>query len=329
MHLRASLKKVGRLVGAVLVVAGLLAAAGAHRAAADNDVNLCPADRPCITELFVEGGVLKVRWSGNSEKYHLRVLTADGQVFANKADYEDGPLVWGWTLNDSVWGHTLRVSVQGCTDPTIGTDRCTQPAVKEIAMHAPRAPENVRLDGDTVHFDRIDDVLDSHPRLRGIRKADGRDVYITHGGHTVRSLRLPAGWRDEFSAIKICAVNPAGERCTDVQTRIIANPQVTPNLPPAPTTPANFRGERDGGFGTRIILNWRDASDEEYYYLTAFSAQTGQQVGPLAAPAPKLGANSTTFIVTGDFAALVGGIEFHLQACNAGGCSAPAKAVVQ
>lgn len=89
-------------------------------------------------------------------------------------------------------------------------------------------------------------------------------------------------------------------------------------------------GRKIGRSGARILLSWSDTSNEEYYYLTAFSAQTGQPVSfPLSAPAPKLGANSTVFIDSGQITALVGGVEFHLQACNAGGCSAPAKVVVQ
>ena len=324
MKLTVSLKTAGRFAGAMVAAAGLLATVSTHKAAA-GDVNPCAADRPCITELFISpNSVLSARWFGSWDAYNIRW---ENPALVRDADVGDAHTD-GITVLESAWNRTYRFSVQGCNRRFLAPSVCTSFAASEIALKAPAAPQNVRLSGDTVTFDRLDSLA-FHAELRGIQSADGTDVYITHrAADTARSIALPAGWRDRFSAVKICARNPAGASCTDVPTRIIAAPQPAPKLPPAPATPANFKGERDGGFGTRILLTWSDSSSEEYYYLTAFSVQ-GEVPQQLDAPAPKLGANSTVFVVTGDRAALVGGIEFHLQACNAGGCSAPAKVVVQ
>jgi hypothetical protein len=93
--------------------------------------------------------------------------------------------------------------------------------------------------------------------------------------------------------------------------------------PPAP--PAGFRGERDS---SRIVLRWSDTSNETYYSLSAFNLRSGQSFA-LPAPAPRLGANSTMFVDDVLGPTQTGGAEYRLQACNAGGCSAPAKAVVR
>lgn len=123
---------------------------------------------------------------------------------------------------------------------------------------------------------------------------------------------------------KLCLTMPA------------ATTQAPGPLPSAPATPQNFKGAHDSIYGNTIVLNWSDTSNEDYYYLTAFSALTGEQLGfPLPAPAPRLAANSTTVTIGGDAAAVVGGLTFHLQACIAGdsqkvgGCSAPAIVTVR
>jgi hypothetical protein len=320
-----------RIAGIVLVALALLAATGGSPASADDDVNLCPADRPCVTEFFVKtSGVLFVRWSGGWEWYNIE-LRAPGELIK---EYDLEGSTFGWTLNPGAWNRTYTLIIQGCNSKGflgLGGSDCTPWAERRITLRAPDAPENVRLDGDTVRFDRVDSRA-FHVQLWGTQKSDGETVWITSSGHvdSARSLTLPAGWRDRFTAIEVCASNPAGRTCTPVQIRIIAQPKVEPKLPPAPPTPAGFKGERDGGFGTRIILSWNDVSGEAYYFLTAFSAQTGEPVAfPLSAPAPKLGADSTTFIDSGQITALVGGVEFRLQACSAGGCSKPATAVVE
>jgi hypothetical protein len=322
MHMMRSLKRAGRVAGALLGVVGLVAMAGSGTAAAENDVNLCPADRPCITELYVKtNGVLFARWSGNSERYNIEV-TAPGALTKT---YDVEREFYGWTLPQEAWGHTYRVSIQGCDSGGLfQRSDCTEWAAREIFLDAPSAPTNVRLNGNTVTWDRLDS-LTFHAQLRGTRKSDGEHVYIDHRDEKARSIELPAGWRDQYSAIRICASNPGGRRCTEISVATPAS-----QLPKAPATPANFKGERQNGFGTRIFLSWSDTSNEEYYYLTAVSAQTGEIiVFPLSTPAPKLGANSTAFIESGQITAVVGGVEFRLQACNAGGCSAPAKVVVQ
>jgi hypothetical protein len=94
----------------------------------------------------------------------------------------------------------------------------------------------------------------------------------------------------------------------------------------APPTPANFRGERDT-IRTRILLNWGDVSGETYYALSATS-HVGQVPQRLAETPAMAGAGSTSFIVDGHVSNAVtvaGGADFELRACNANGCSAPAK----
>ena len=91
-------------------------------------------------------------------------------------------------------------------------------------------------------------------------------------------------------------------------------------LPKAPAAPANFTGARDAL--QNIVLTWDAASGVDYYYLTAYSHTGNNPVG-LGHGAPHLDKSMTGFTVpAGDDAAnIVGGIDFKLQACNAGGCS--------
>jgi hypothetical protein len=93
-------------------------------------------------------------------------------------------------------------------------------------------------------------------------------------------------------------------------------------LPKAPAAPTNYTGARDNGLGLTIILSWNAATGADYYYLTAYSHDGGNPVA-LHDPAPKLDKSTTQFTVgSGDNAANIqGGVDFKLQACNAGGCS--------
>lgn len=114
--------------------------------------------------------------------------------------------------------------------------------------------------------------------------------------------------------------------CTDAiagQVTAAYEAATTRLSPPAP--PAGFRGERDS---SRIVLRWSDTGNETYYSLSAFNARSGQGF-TLPAPAPKLGANSTMYVDDVLGPTQDGGAEYRLQACNAGGCSAPAKVVVR
>ena len=81
--------------------------------------------------------------------------------------------------------------------------------------------------------------------------------------------------------------------------------------------------------GVGIVLTWDFVPSTDYYYLTA-SSHDGNVPQALGNGAPKLN-NGTTFfkIDSGDNVAnLVGGVDFKLQACNAGGCSS-AQTTVQ
>lgn len=93
-------------------------------------------------------------------------------------------------------------------------------------------------------------------------------------------------------------------------------------LPRAPAVPANFRAGRDNGLGLTILLTWDAVAGADYYYLTA-NSRDGNFPVALGHGAPKLDKSTTQFTVdSGDNAANIqGGVDFKLQACNAGGCS--------
>lgn len=107
-----------------------------------------------------------------------------------------------------------------------------------------------------------------------------------------------------------------------------ATATTTAPLPKAPAAPANFSGTRDAL--QNIVLTWGAVSGVDYYYLTAYSHAGNNPVG-LGHGAPQLDKSMTGFTVpAGDDAAnIVGGIDFKLQACNAGGCSPTLTATVQ
>jgi hypothetical protein len=108
---------------------------------------------------------------------------------------------------------------------------------------------------------------------------------------------------------------------------LIADVAPAAPLPQAPAAPTNFAGVRDPVTRVAINLTWDAAAGADYYYLTAFSHDGNQPVA-LGHGAPKLDKSQTRFTVeSGDNAAnLLNGVDFKLQACNAGGC-APAVTV--
>jgi hypothetical protein len=108
---------------------------------------------------------------------------------------------------------------------------------------------------------------------------------------------------------------------------LVAN---TGSAAPLPRPPANFAGARDNGLGLTIILTWDAAAGADYYYLTAYSHDGNNPVA-LGHEAPKLDKGTTRFTVdSGDNAANIqGGVDFKLQACNAGGCSATQTVTVK
>jgi hypothetical protein len=101
-----------------------------------------------------------------------------------------------------------------------------------------------------------------------------------------------------------------------------AGSAATASLPQAPAAPENYKGARDNGLGLTILLTWDAATGADYYYLTAYSHDGNNPVA-LGNGAPKLDKSVTQFTVgSGDNAANIqGGVDFKLQACNAGGCS--------
>lgn len=104
---------------------------------------------------------------------------------------------------------------------------------------------------------------------------------------------------------------------------LVADSAPAAPLPRPPAVPANFTGARDNGLGLTILLTWDPAAGADYYYLTAYS-HAGNDPVALGHGAPKLDKGTTRFTVdSGDNAANIqGGVDFKLQACNAGGCSA-------
>lgn len=310
------------LVGVVAALAGL--ALGPFAAQA-GDVNPCAAGRPCVTELFVDQfSRLRARWTGDWDAYNVRwenpQLVRDADVGNAKTD--------GITVLQSAWNKTYRFSVQGCNRRFLQSSVCSPWGSAELALTKPAAPDGARLNGDVATWSRVDG-LTFHVELRGKPISGGADVYVTHTSPPDKDISAPAGWRDRFAELRVCAKNPAGMSCSTVYVRASPVPRNTGPMMAPPTTPGNFKAARDGGLGTRITLSWSDSTNEEYYYLTAASAKTGQPLAfPLPAPAPKLGAGSTTFVITGDAAAVAGGLKFQLQACNSGGCSPAAVTTV-
>ena len=323
--------RLGRFAIGSTLVAGLLAPFSSPAApAAAGGVNLCADGRPCVTELFIDGySRLQAKWTGNWDHYNVR-WENPGLVRDADLDGKSDSI----TVLESAWNRNYHFAVQGCNYTGIfglGGSKCTAWASADIHLGAPSTPDNARLDGNEARWGATDPQT-FWVRVRGVQKSDGKEVFVDTRAPSAKRMGLPDGWRDRFKTLKLCAANPGGQNCTVIYN--LASPATSPNpnakqLPAKPAAPASFTATRDGGFGSRIILGWRDVADEEYYYLTAFSAQTKQPLGfPLPAPAPKLGANSTTFIITGDAAAVVGGLEFHLQACNAGGCSSAVIATI-
>jgi hypothetical protein len=267
-----------------------------------------------------------VNWKGSSERYNIEV-SAPGIATVKSYDNPAG------TGNASsigvpaaVWGKTVSINVEGCNDGGVfSSSDCTGWAHQQITLHAPAAPGSVRRDGDVVSWSKMDD-LTTYGYLRGRAHGEWTDLAGTLEDHTRN--KLPYDWRD-YDRIELCADNPAGASCTLVPGEVPAPaPQPTPKpLPAKPTAPTRFQAAHQNGFGTTVQLSWADTTDETYYYLTA-SSVNGDVPQRLPAPAPKLGQNSTGFLVTGDLTALVGGVRFRLQACNEGGCSEQVTATV-
>jgi hypothetical protein len=138
-----------------------------------------------------------------------------------------------------------------------------------------------------------------------------------------QALNSTSGANQRHFSLLLAAAAPAGGSASGSGSTSSAL------LPKAPTAPANFTATRDNVLSPAITLRWDAASGADYYYLTAYSHNGGDPV-TLHDPAPKLSKDMTQFMVNaGDNAAnLQGGVDFKLQACNAGGCSATLTATV-
>jgi hypothetical protein len=220
----------------------------------------------------------------------------------------------------------------GCSQfAGIGPDDCATAEVQVTGADA-RHQSRYTFDCDHGIAGQVSTAFDAAAHQGREKPSDAGTVVTNEGTPTVPPS--PAGAetiseaqrhilgtqiQDALKALVPASLPSAAERLRDhLDTATTAKTQLLPQ------TPAGFSGERDS---SRIVLRWTDTSNETYYSLTASNARSGQTF-TLPAPAPKLGTNSTMYIDDVLGPTQTGGAEYHLQACNAIGCSAPAKVVV-
>jgi hypothetical protein len=130
-------------VGIGLLLANALNAAQAH---ADNDVVLCPDDRPCINELYQDGMTVVVGWDGHQDWDHYNFRWS--RPGRNETQYETGGGNSGnFRINDVNAGMTYTVKVQGCDRDFFGSSTCTpwyEDSIKTAAA-LPYGPDTCKV----------------------------------------------------------------------------------------------------------------------------------------------------------------------------------------
>jgi len=323
---------------ALLVLAGVLATLavlypGRGSAWAD-EPHLCPADRPCITELYVgPDSIIHARWSGDWDAYNIRWENPD----LVKAEDVGDAKTTGITVLETAWNRTYRFSVQGCNRNVLAPSDCTPFASQEITLHVPEAPRNARLSGDAIVWDGLDPQT-FFVELQGAPPGGGPGAYIDHNGRLpVQRMDLPPDWRVRFGAVRICAMNTGGKGCSDWFPSAAPPPPPPPRdpcnpacrIPPAeqPTAPGlaaptNFSGTLTPD-RLRTVLGWTAPAGAAPtgYELRGSNADSGLFfTKTLAAGATgytdEIGPNQT------------GAFIYELKACTAAGCSAAVTVTV-
>lgn len=117
------------LAGAVLAVAG--ASVAVFPVGVASAQHLCPADRPCVTELYQSGSTIQIGWDGhqNFDAYNVR-WSRPGRA---ESQFEVSGGSRGHTQITNAHSHTTyTVKVQGCTTHFLASSTCTPWAEETI-----------------------------------------------------------------------------------------------------------------------------------------------------------------------------------------------------
>src|SRR5262245_9180426 len=126
-----NMKKEKMMLKRLIKIAGLSAAAltlflwsRPANVGAQSDVRLCPADRPCIKQLYQSGATLVISWDGlgNYDHYNFRWTRPGKAETQSEVRGGDGG---SFRINNVNPDTRYTVKVQGCNSSFLGRSRCT------------------------------------------------------------------------------------------------------------------------------------------------------------------------------------------------------------
>lgn len=198
---------------------------------------LCPADRPCITELYRQGSTLVIGWDGHENFTHYNLRWGRPGVAVTQREVAGGSR-GGFRINNIQEGARYTVSVQGCNRRPLGRSSCTpwyddsfdtRPANRPVPGPAPVVAPGTCRSGFVWREARSQDLVCVTPDTRARAAAENRLAASRRnpggGPYGPNTCRPGFVWRDAFPGDVVC-VTPEARAQAAEDNRLAASRRV-------------------------------------------------------------------------------------------------------
>ncbi len=168
----------------------------------------CPADRPCITELYKAGSSLIIGWDGHENFTHYNLRWSRPGKAETQHEVRGGSS-GSFRINNVNAGVRYTVSVQGCNRSFLSRSSCTPWYEDSIVISSgPVVPPGTCVSGYVWREARPQDLVCVTPETRSRTAADNRFAASRRepngGPYGPNTCRQGYVWREAFPGDVVC-----------------------------------------------------------------------------------------------------------------------------